>query len=191
MSMVSSNFSTLGTASIHEARCRLKVGAKPAFECRKCGMRLPRHFGRAKRMAHEQYCLGSTVANLTCRNCGLLVHMQARRLHERFCANIRPEAEGFVYWVCNCGFEGYLTPLLARIGRLLSTSNTFTTRTVGGGVEQLKCVRCNKLFATVRARAAHETGCKFCRWCDRMFRSAASQSCKARTALFGSAGCRC
>ena len=39
-------FSTLGAASIHEARCRLKVGEKPAFECRKCGMRLPRHFGR-------------------------------------------------------------------------------------------------------------------------------------------------
>ena len=92
-------FSTLGAASIHEARW-LKVGEKPAFECRKCGMRLPRHFGRAKRMAHEQYCLGklgSAVANLTCRNCGeLLVHMQARRLHERFCANIRPEEECFV-----------------------------------------------------------------------------------------------
>ena len=24
-------------------------------------MRLPRHFGRAKRMAHEQYCLGSAI----------------------------------------------------------------------------------------------------------------------------------
>ena len=46
----------------------------------------------------------------------------------------------------------------------------------GGGVEQLKCVRCNKLFATVRARAAHETGCRFCRWCDRMFRSAANRA---------------
>ena len=76
-------FSASGSATIHEARCRHKVGEKPAFECRKCGMRLPRHFGRAKRMAHEQYCLGSAVANLTCRNCGeLFVHMQARRLHE-------------------------------------------------------------------------------------------------------------
>ena len=46
----------------------------------------------------------------------------------------------------------------------------------GGGVEQLKCVRCNKLFATVRARAAHETGCRFCRWCDRVFRSAANRA---------------
>ena len=74
----------------------VRLGEKPAFECRKCGMRLPRHFGRgrrAKRMAHEQYCLGTAVANLTCRTCGeLFVHMQARRLHGRFCANIRPEA---------------------------------------------------------------------------------------------------
>ena len=50
-------------------------------------MRLPRHFGRAKRMAREEYCLGSAVANLTCKNCELFVHMQARRLHESFCAN--------------------------------------------------------------------------------------------------------
>ena len=48
---------------------------------------------------------------------------------------------------------GHLTPLLAGTGRLLSTSNTFTTRTVGVD-ERLKCVRCNKLFATVRARAS-------------------------------------
>ena len=40
MSMMSADFSTLGAASIHEARCRLKVGEKPAFECRKFGMRL-------------------------------------------------------------------------------------------------------------------------------------------------------
>ena len=60
-------------------------------------MRLHRHFGSAKRMAHEQYCLGPAVANLTCRNCGeIFDHMQARRLHERFCANIRPETDGFV-----------------------------------------------------------------------------------------------
>ena len=31
-------------------------------------------------------------------------------------------------------------------------------------------------FATVRARAAHETGCRFCRWRDRMFRSAANRA---------------
>ena len=35
-----SAFSTLSAANTHEARCRLKVGEKPAFECRKCGMRL-------------------------------------------------------------------------------------------------------------------------------------------------------
>ena len=57
-------------ASIHEARCRLRQGAKPAFECRKCGRQFAQHFGRAKRLAHEQYCLGSAVANLTCRQCG-------------------------------------------------------------------------------------------------------------------------
>ena len=86
-------------ASIHEQRCRLKAGEKPAFECRLCGVRLARHFGRARRMAHEQYCLGSAVANLTCRGCGeLFVHMQARRLHERFCARMCPEADGEVYW---------------------------------------------------------------------------------------------
>ena len=49
-------FSALGAASIHEVGVGYKVGEKPAFECRKCGMRLPRHFGRAKRMAQEQYC---------------------------------------------------------------------------------------------------------------------------------------
>ena len=136
---------TLGAASIHEARCRLKVGEKPAFECRKCGMRLPRHFGRAKRMAHEQYCLGSAVANLTCRNCGeLFVHMQARRLHERFCANIRPEAEGFVYWVCNCGFEVRLSHTASRRDRQTAQHKQYVhhRNCRGGGVEQLKCVRC-------------------------------------------------
>ena len=118
-------FSTLGAASIHEARRRLKVGEKLAFESRKCGMRLPRHFGRAKHMAHEQYCLGSTVANLTCRNCGeLFVHMQARRLHERYCAL-------FIGFVTVGSKFGYLTPLLAGKGRLLNISNTITTRNVG------------------------------------------------------------
>ena len=48
-------------ASIHEARCRLRQGAKPAFECRKW-RQFAEHFGRAKRLAHEQYCLGSAVA---------------------------------------------------------------------------------------------------------------------------------
>ena len=50
-------------ASTHEARCRLRQGATPAFECRKCGRQFAQHFGRAKRPAHEQYCLGSAVAN--------------------------------------------------------------------------------------------------------------------------------
>ena len=67
-------------------------------------------------MVHEQYCLGSAVANLICRNCdGIVVfHMQARRLREKCCANIRSEAEGFVYWVCNGGFEFRLSHTASR-----------------------------------------------------------------------------
>ena len=42
------------------------------------------HFGWAVRRNHEQNCLGSSVANLTCRSCGTpFLHMQARRLRER------------------------------------------------------------------------------------------------------------
>ena len=111
-------FSSSRAASIHEQRCRLQDGERPAFECRKCGVRLARHFGRARRQAHEQYCLGSAVANLTCRRCGeLFVRMQARRLHERFCADIQPDAEGDVYWRCACGFEVRLPPNASRRDR--------------------------------------------------------------------------
>ena len=63
-------FQTARAASLHEQRCRFQAGERPAFECRKCGMRLARHFGRARRMAHEQYCRGTEVANLKCCNCG-------------------------------------------------------------------------------------------------------------------------
>ena len=100
-------------------------------------MRLPWHFGRAKRMAHEQHFLGSAVANLTCRNCGeLFVHMQARRLHERFCANIRPEAEGFVYWVCNCEFEVRLSHTASRRDRQTAQhkQHIYHKNCRGGGV---------------------------------------------------------
>ena len=104
-------FSSARAASIHEQRCRLQDGERPAFECRKCGVRLARHFGRARRQAHEQYCLGSAVANLTCRNCGeLFVHMQARRLHERFCADIQPEAGGDVLLAMCLWVRGSSTP---------------------------------------------------------------------------------
>ena len=68
------------TASIHEQRRRLQEGVRPAFECRKCGVRLARHFGRARRLAHEQYCLGSAVANFTCRKCGELFVCKTREL---------------------------------------------------------------------------------------------------------------
>ena len=78
-------------------------------------MRLPRHFGRAERMAHEQYCLGSAIANLTCRNCGeLFVHIQARRLHERFCANVGQRRKVLFIGYEIAGLKlGYLTPFLA------------------------------------------------------------------------------
>ena len=118
-------------ASIHEARCRLRQGATPAFECRKCGRQFAQHFGRAKRLAHEQYCLGSAVANLTCRQCGeIFVHMNARRLHERFCAARMP-MEWFIGLVCVVSRLGFLLTLLGGIGPRHSISNTCTTKIVG------------------------------------------------------------
>ena len=176
-------FGSARVASIHEQRCRLQAVEKPAFECRLCGVRLARHFGRARRMAHEQYCLGSPVANLTCRGCGeVFVHMQARRLHERFCARICPEADGEVYRACVCGFEVRLPPLASRRDRSTAQRKQYVhnKNCRGGGVEQLKCIRCQKLFATTRARAAHEFACRFCRWCDRMFRSQANRALHER-----------
>ena len=66
---------------------------------------------------------------------------------------------------------GCLTPLLAGTDKLLRSKQLVHNKNCrGGGVDHLKRVRCNKLFATVRARAAHETSCCFCRWCDRMVR---------------------
>ena len=172
-------FKTARAASIHEQRCRHKQGELPAFKCRKCGMRLARQFGRARRIAHEQYCLGSAVANLRCRTCGeVFVHMQARRLHERFCGNVRPEVEGSVYWSCVCGFEARLAPQASRRDLSTAQHKVYVQRKNcrGGGVEMLRCVRCNKLFASTRARAAHESACRFCRWCDRRFRTQANRA---------------
>ena len=78
---------------------------------------------------------------------------------------------------------GYLTPLLAGIETAQHKQHIHHKNCRGGGVEQLKCVRCNKLFATIRARAAHETGCRFGRWCDWMFRSAANRARHERLCL--------
>ena len=80
----------------------------------------------------------------------------------RFCANISPEAEGFVYWVCNCGFEARLSHTASSRDRQTAQhkQHIHHKNCRGGGVEKLKCVRCSKRFATVRARAAHETGCR-------------------------------
>ena len=95
-----------------------------------------------------------------------------------FCADIQPDAGGDVYWRCACGFEVRLPPNASRRDRATAQHKQYVhhKNCRGGGVEQLKCVRCNRLFATVRARAAHETGCRFCRWCDKMFRSAANRA---------------
>ena len=66
----------------------------------------------------------------------------------RFCANIRPEAEGFVYWVCNCGFEVRLSHTASCRDRQTAQHKQYVhyKNCRGGGVEQLKCVRCNKLL---------------------------------------------
>ena len=102
------------------------------------------------KQAHEQYCVGSAVANITCRKCGeLFVHMQARRLRRDVLVGSR--------FVCPLTLPGVM-------GQRLNMSSMSTTRIVGA-----------TLFATVR-RAAHETGCRFCRWCDKMFHSAANRA---------------
>ena len=126
-------FVSARVASIHEARCRLRQGAKPAFECRKCGRQFAQHFGRAKHLAHEQYCLGSAVANLTCKQCGeIFVHMNARRLHERFVLkSARMPMEWFIGRVCAVSRLGFLLTLLGGIGPQHNISNTFTTKIVG------------------------------------------------------------
>ena len=86
----------------------------------------------------------------------------------------RMPMEWFIGLVCAVSRLGFLLTLLGGIGPPHNISNTFTTRI--GEVEQLKCVRCNKLFPTTRARAAHESACRFCRWCDKMFRSQANRA---------------
>ena len=124
-------FSSYRAASIHEQRCRLQDGERPAFECRKCGARLA-SFGRARRQG-LQYCLGSAVANLTCRKCGeLFVHMQARRLHERFCADIQPDAGGMSIGDVLVGSRFvYPLALPGVIGQRLNISRMSTARIVG------------------------------------------------------------
>ena len=132
-------------------------------------------------MTHEQYCLGSAVANLTCRNCGeVFVHMQARRLHERFCANTgaRGRRVLFIGFATVGSRFGCPTPNLRRDRQTAQHKQHVHHKNCrGGGLEQLKCVRCNKLFATLLAPAAHDTSCRCCRWCNRMFRS---QACHKR-----------
>ena len=172
-------FSTARAANIHETRCRLRGEVRAALSCRKCGVLFARHFGRAVRRNHEQYCLGSSVANLTCRTCGeLFVHMQARRLHERFCGDIRPDVEGTLFWSCTCGFEVRLPQRASRRDKATATHKKYVhhKNCKGGVAAQLTCSRCLRVFGSVRARAAHESSCKSCRWCDLMFRSVANRA---------------
>ena len=172
-------FSSARAANIHEARCKLRGGNRFALSCRKCGMLFARHFGRAVRRNHEQYCLGSSVANLTCRSCGtLFVHMQARRLHERFCAGIRPDASGDLFWSCPCGFEVRMPLGASKRDRATATHKKYVhhKNCRGGGDAQITCPRCNKIFSSVRARAAHEPSCRCCRWCDLRFRSGGNRA---------------
>ena len=99
----------------------------------------------------------------------------------------RREAEGFVYWVCNCGFEARLSYTASRRDRQTASHKRHIhhKNCRGGGIEQLKCICCNRPFATIRARVAraHETGCSFCRWYDGMFRSAANRARHERLCL--------
>ena len=66
--------------------------------------------------------------------------MNARRLHERFCAKIRPNADGVVYCVAVIGLVcavlrlGFLLTRLGEIGPPHSISSTFTTRIVAAEV---------------------------------------------------------
>ena len=52
----------------------------------------------------------------------------------------RPEAEGFVYWVCNCGFEVRLSHTASRRDRQTAQHKQYVhyKNCRGGGVEQLK-----------------------------------------------------
>ena len=105
------------------------------------------------------------------------MHVQANRLHEQFCADIQPDAGGDVYWIYACGFEVRL-PLTfpGVIGPLLNTNNMSTTKIVGevdlSSSNAFGATNCSQLFEP----AAHETGRCFCRWCDKMFRSAANRA---------------
>ena len=59
---------------------------------------------------------------------------------------------------CHCGFEVRLSHTASRRDRQTAQHKQYVhhKNCRGGAAEQLKCVHCNKLFATVRARAAHE-----------------------------------
>ena len=68
----------------------------------------------------------------------------------------------FIRLVCVGSRLGVRLTFLDMIGQQLNTNNTCTTKIArGGGLEQLRCTRCSKLFHMVRARAAHESACSF------------------------------
>ena len=164
-------FSSARAANVHEARCKLRGGVRSALSCRKCGMLFARHFSRGFRRNHEQYCLGSSVSNLMCRSCGMFfLHMQARRLHERYCAGICPDMSVLVL---PCGFEVHVPLGASKRDRDTATHKKYVhhKNSRRGGDAQITFPRCGRTFPSARARAVHEPSCRSCRWRDLMFRT--------------------
>ena len=90
--------------------------------------------------------------------------MQAKRLHERHCAGIRPDASGDLFWSCPCGFEVRMPLGATKRDRATATHKKYVhhKNCRGGGDGEITCPRCNKIFPSVRARAAHEPSSRCC-----------------------------
>ena len=135
-------------ASVQEGRCRLGKELSPPLSVGNVGGSLHNTLAEQSGWLMSNTWVDSAVGNLTCRQCGeIFVHVNARRLYERFCAKICPEADGVVYWACLCGFEVRLPPNASRRDRATAQLKQYVhnKNCRGGGGEQLKCVRCNKL----------------------------------------------
>ena len=72
-----------------------------------------------------------------------------------------------------CGFEVRMPLGASKRDRATATHKKYVhhKNCRGGGDAQITCPRCNKIFSSVRARAAHEPSCRCCRWCDLRFRT--------------------
>ena len=100
--------------------------------------------GGVDRRNREQYCLGSSVANRTCRSCSThFVHMHARRLHERYCAGIGPDVSGDLFWSCLCGFEVHMPLGATKWDKATTTHKKYVhhENCRGGGDAQITCPR--------------------------------------------------